>query len=147
MVCDRASDATMFMVLSTIYKDYSLFFFLCFVIDLGSHWLQFQSTALMKSESHKGKNKKENWLVQLYYDNYPFFCWQVVGAEGATITLFWAAKSDFIWNNLFMTYMLYFLVFTLCTKMVINLFQWFGAIQRIEEWDAEQLKNAEKSKK
>ena len=39
MVCDRASNATLYMILSTIYPDQSFVFFLCFLLDMGSHWL------------------------------------------------------------------------------------------------------------
>ena len=41
MVCDRASNATIYMALSTLYPSYSILFFSCFVLDFGSHWLQF----------------------------------------------------------------------------------------------------------
>ena len=56
MVCDRAACSTMYMVLSIVIPTWSFAFFMCFLLDTGSHWLQFQSTAIMKSESHKGKN-------------------------------------------------------------------------------------------
>jgi CDP-diacylglycerol--inositol 3-phosphatidyltransferase len=39
MVCDRASVATMFMVLAILYPNFSMVFVICFVLDFGSHWL------------------------------------------------------------------------------------------------------------
>ena len=68
MVCDRASNATLYMILSTIFPRQSFGFYLCFLLDFGSHWLQFQSSAASGAH-HKGKNKKENWIVSLYYNN------------------------------------------------------------------------------
>ena len=41
MICDRASNASMYMVLSSIFPDQSFAFYLCFLLDFGSHWLQF----------------------------------------------------------------------------------------------------------
>ena len=39
MVCDRASNATLYMILSTIFPRQSFAFYLCFLLDFGSHWL------------------------------------------------------------------------------------------------------------
>ena len=39
MICDRASNATIYMVLSTIYPQQSFAFYLCLLLDFGSHWL------------------------------------------------------------------------------------------------------------
>lgn len=39
MVCDRASNATIYMVLGTLYPGLSILMFACFVLDFGSHWL------------------------------------------------------------------------------------------------------------
>ena len=39
MICDRASNATIYMVLSTIFPEQSFAFYLCFLLDFGSHWL------------------------------------------------------------------------------------------------------------
>ena len=91
MVCDRACNSLIFFTLAALYADsvaLSLCFVLCFVLDFGSHWLQFMSSAMAKSESHKGKNKKENWLVGLYYNNHKVFMAACIGAEVASISLF-----------------------------------------------------------
>ena len=93
MVCDRASNATIYMVLSVLYPAYSFVFYLCFLLDFGSHWLQFQSSALSGAH-HKGKNKKENWLVDLYYNNSTVFNIVVPCAEFASGGLFLMARSD-----------------------------------------------------
>lgn len=38
-VCDRASNAVCYMILSVCYPSVSFLFFLCFFLDFGSHWL------------------------------------------------------------------------------------------------------------
>jgi len=54
----------------------------------------------VKSESHKGKNKKENWLVGLYYNNYTVFMITCVGAEIGAVMLFLNAKWKAVQNLL-----------------------------------------------
>ena len=68
MVCDRACNSLIYFTLATLYPNplAGFAFVMCFVLDFGSHWLQFQSSAYCRSTSHKGQNKKENWLVGLY---------------------------------------------------------------------------------
>ena len=73
---------------------------MCFILDFGSHWLQFQSSAFSKSDGHKGKNKKENWLVGLYYNNKNVFEFTVLGAEIGAILLYVNAKWTTVQGNL-----------------------------------------------
>ena len=40
---------------------------------------------MLKSESHKGKNKNENFIVHYYYTNYYFFVSLVVFSEVAAV--------------------------------------------------------------
>lgn len=49
-------------------------------------------SALMKSESHKGKNKDENFLINFYYNNKLFFSTMVVGSETCTVFLYLYGK-------------------------------------------------------
>ena len=95
MVCDRACIAMIFLTLATMYQNpiLSLCFLLCFVLDFGANWLQFMSSAMAKSESHKGKNDKENWLVGLYYNNKKIFMAACVGAEIAAISWYIVAAT------------------------------------------------------
>jgi phosphatidylglycerophosphate synthase len=92
MVCDRASNALNFLTLAMLYPSIDYLFILCFVLDFGSHYLQFISTACMKATSHKGVEKKVNWLVNLYYSNYPIFAITVGGTEVGAVLLFLNAK-------------------------------------------------------
>ena len=41
MVCDRASNSTIYMILATLWQQYSFAFYMCLLLDFGSHWLQF----------------------------------------------------------------------------------------------------------
>ena len=97
MICDRASNATIYMVVSTVFPQQSFVFYLCFLLDFGSHWLQFQSSA-SSGKHHKGKNTKENWLVGIYYNNPTVFNIVVPGAETATGCLYVVGQSDY-WAN------------------------------------------------
>ena len=38
MICDRASNATMYMILSGLFPAYDFLFYACFILDFGSHW-------------------------------------------------------------------------------------------------------------
>ena len=38
MICDRASNATMYMILSGLFPKYDFLFYACFILDFGSHW-------------------------------------------------------------------------------------------------------------
>lgn len=69
MICDRLANAIMYMILASNYFGHiSFIFYICLLLDFGSHWLQFLSSATTGAH-HKGKNRKENWLVSIYYNN------------------------------------------------------------------------------
>ena len=124
MVCDRACNALIFFTLATLYKEpYASFSFLmCFILDFGSHWLQFQSSAFVKSESHKGKNKRENWLVGLYYNNLTVFKITCIGAEVGAVMLFLNAKWKAVQNLLIWKIALIVMSSILAFKMFVNVF-------------------------
>ena len=117
--------------MSTLYPNFSWAFYLCLLLDFGSHWLQFQSTALLKAESHKGKNTDEHWVVRFYYTNYTFFMLTVCGAETATILLYITGHVPSLEQNI--PWMVATVVCTLILiyKMLVNCFQWAGALKRI----------------
>lgn len=133
MVCDRACNSMMFFFLAVLYKDpvVSFLFVMCFILDFGSHWLQFLSSAFCKSVSHKGKNKKENWLVGLYYNNYTIFLCTCVGAEIAAITLFINVKATWLQEHLVWNVIVAFWSSILAFKMFVNVHQWQGGVERL----------------
>ena len=95
MISDRTSCATVYMILMLLYPEpyYSYLFLACFILDFGSHFLQFCSSALMKSESHKGKNSEENFIVHFYYNNKAFFITIVVCSEICSVFLIIMKRS------------------------------------------------------
>ena len=136
MICDRVSCATIYMVLMQLYPSFSGAFVTCFFLDFGSHFLQFNSSALMKSDSHKGKNKKENFIVDFYYNKYWFFVMIVVCSELSTAFLVAMAQSKWAQESVVMHLITGFLCINLSTKMVINVFQWRGACERFMEFES-----------
>ena len=76
MICDRTCNSFIYLSLAVAQKESKVrqyLMIICFFLDFGSHWLQFVSSALMKSTSHKGKNEEEDPLVKFFYDNNGFF--------------------------------------------------------------------------
>ena len=122
MVSDRTSCATIYLILNQIYPKWSYAFLLCYILDFGSHFLQFCSSAMMKSDSHKGKNKKENFLVDFYYNNYTFFITLVTCSEVCSVFLVIMRKSEVFGNSTIAQAISAFLCLNLTTKMIINVF-------------------------
>ena len=141
MICDRASNATMYLVLSMLYPTYDFVFYGCFILDFGSHWYQFQTTALMKAESHKGKNKDENFIINLYYNNPIFFSTLVIGSEACTVVLYIVGKVAYFQTFLPTVLLATVLSLIMSTKMLVNVFQWYGGFQRILKYDREHKTN------
>mmetsp|Transcript_45186 Transcript_45186/g.32993 ORF Transcript_45186/g.32993 Transcript_45186/m.32993 type:complete len:142 (-) Transcript_45186:41-466(-) len=135
MICDRASNSIMYLILSGVYLNLNYVFFLCFFLDFSSHWFQFITSALMKSESHKGKNKDENFLIYIYYNNKLFFSTMVVGAEACTVFLYLLKKVPIFADNVLFLAVTAVLSLILATKMTINVFQLYGGILRIVNFD------------
>ena len=129
-----------------MHPTYSFAFYLCFLLDFGSHWLQFMSSASTGAH-HKGKNAKENWLVNIYYNNATVFKIVVLGAEVGTVCLYILSKvepkgiapihplSHIKHDPLFQTTTAV-LTAILAFKMFVNVHQWFGAIDRLSTLDA-----------
>ena len=134
MVCDRSSNAIMYFTLSIVYPMYSFAFYLCFLLDFGSHFLQFISSASTGAH-HKGKNNKENWLVSIYYNNSAVFQIVVGGSEISTACLYLLAKSPEYGPNPLFQGLTAFLTLIMAFKMFVNVFQWIGAIERLTALD------------
>ena len=76
----------------------------------------------MKSDSHKGGNKKENALVLFYYTNRPFFIMLVFCSEICSVFLIVMNKSQAFYDSTLAWIVGAFLVANLTTKMIINVF-------------------------
>ena len=110
------------MILSGLFPSYDFLFYGCFILDLGSHWYQFHTSALMKSESHKGKNRDEIFIIDLYYNNKLFFSTLVIGSEACTVFLYILGKVAFF--QTFLPYIIVCVILSLimATKMLVNVF-------------------------
>jgi len=131
MVCDRTSNALNFFVLASVYPDVSVLFFICFILDFVSHFLQFQASALSKAASHKSNNEGLPSLVKLYYTNYPVFATTVAGTEVGAVLLFINKKWSSVQSNTI--WIVFVIVFSLIMafKMLVNVFQWAGGVKRL----------------
>ena len=136
MVCDRTSNALNFFVLASVYPDVSIVFFICFILDFVSHFLQFQATALSKAASHKSNNDGLPSLVKLYYTNYPIFATTVAGTEVGAVLLFINSKWSSVQSNI--AWIVFVIVFCLIMafKMLVNVFQWAGGVERLSSIEA-----------
>lgn len=135
MICDRLANAVMYLILASHYPGMISFaFYAMLLLDFGSHWLQFLSSATTGAH-HKGKNEKENWLVDLYYNNSVVFSIVVPGAEIATFNLYILKKSETYGPNPTFQAVTAVLCVILAFKMFVNIHQWNGAIQRLVEWE------------
>jgi len=99
------------------------------------------TTALSKAESHKGKNKDEIFIIDLYYNNKLFFSTLVVGSEICIVVLYVIGMVPFLQTFLPAIILGAILTAILSTKMLVNFFQWWGGIQRIIKYDIEHKTN------
>lgn len=89
MVCDRASVSMMYFILAQVYPKLEFVFLLFFIVDYGSHYLQFIANAWTKNSSHKNMtDPNENPLVRLYYTNKIVFVTLAFGADVGLVIAF-----------------------------------------------------------
>ncbi|KAF1329818.1 Phosphatidylinositol synthase, partial [Globisporangium splendens] len=84
MVTDRCSTAGLLVILSHLYPDYLLAFVFLLVLDFSSHWYHMYAS----KGHHKTVAAERNWLLRVYYGNYPFFGYCCVGTEVFYILLY-----------------------------------------------------------
>ena len=89
MICDRASVSMIYIVLAQVYPQLEMVLIFFFILDYGSHFLQFMANSLTKNTSHKNmSDPNENWLVKLYYGNKVFFVIMAFGADNGLVIAF-----------------------------------------------------------
>ena len=76
----------------------------------------------MKSESHKGKNVKENFIVHYYYNNFKFFVSLIIFSEVCSVFLVVMKYSKTFAESNIAWAVAAFLCLNLTTKMIINIF-------------------------
>lgn len=78
------STAGLLVILSHLYPDYLLAFLFLLILDFSSHWYHMYSS----KGHHKTVAAERNWLLKVYYGNYPFFGYCCVGTEVFYILLY-----------------------------------------------------------
>jgi len=111
-----------------------MIFLTLLILDFGAHWLQFLSSSLTKSH-HKGKNRKENFIVAFYYKTGWFFTTICLGGEFGGCSLYLLTNDQRWFENKAFMALSYFLLLCLAFKNFINIFQWTGAAERNHEYD------------
>lgn len=78
------STAGLLVILSHLYPDLLLVFLFLLILDFSSHWYHMYSS----KGHHKTVAVERNWLLRVYYSNYPFFGFCCVGTEVFYILLY-----------------------------------------------------------
>lgn len=78
------STAGLLVILSHLYPDYLLAFLFLLILDFSSHWYHMYAS----KGHHKTVAAERNFLLRIYYGNYPFFGFCCVGTEVFYILLY-----------------------------------------------------------
>mmetsp|Transcript_17599 Transcript_17599/g.41497 ORF Transcript_17599/g.41497 Transcript_17599/m.41497 type:complete len:212 (-) Transcript_17599:55-690(-) len=131
MVTDRATSASLLLVLSHVYPEYMFCFTSLLGLDICSHYSQMFSTLSQGGASHKVIDKKENKLLQVYYHNRIVLFTLCMGNEMFLMGLY---LIKFYTSNLIWVLMLIFA--PMCAlKQIINFLQWFSSARALAKMD------------
>lgn len=132
MVCDRASVSMMYVILGQVYPQYNILLMGFFILDYGSHFLQFTANAVTKNTSHKNmSDPNENWLVKMYYGNKPFFVLMACGADNGLVISFVNGRYTELHSSLKWNLLVMITTTILVMKQIINVGQWTGSIRKL----------------
>ena len=138
MVCDRAQVSMMYLVLAQVYPKCEIILMFFFLLDYGSHFLQFTANALTKNQSHKNMNDpSENCLVRLYYSNFAFFALIATGADTALILSFLYGRFPLAREYQLFRILTAFGQIIICFKMFININQWTGSTKKLRNYKSD----------
>ena len=88
MMTDKFSSPSLLNALSTRHPSMAPLLVGCLVLDVASHLMHLQATALAGVRSHK--ETKPRWtLVRWFYEVKPFFIWCCLGHEIFLVALYW----------------------------------------------------------
>lgn len=121
----------MYLVLGQVYPMLEKVLIFFFLLDYGSHFMQFTANALVKNSSHKEMNDpKENFLVRFYYTNFPFFALIASGADTGLILGFLFRRVHVL--SVSPIFILFTMTTTMiiCLKMIINVSQLTGSVKK-----------------
>ena len=122
MVCDRVSVSMMYIILGQVYPKLQTVMIFFFILDYGSHFLQFTSNAIMKNTSHKNmSDPNENWLVKLYYGNKFFFVLMACGADNGLVLSFVNGRSPELASGFKFSLLVTFTSIIIIMKQIINI--------------------------
>ncbi|DAZ96227.1 TPA: hypothetical protein N0F65_012589 [Lagenidium giganteum] len=142
MVTDRCSTAGLLVILSHLYPDQMLVFLFLLILDFSSHWIHMYSS----KGHHKAVSSERNFLLRLYYGNYPFFGFCCVGTELFYILLYVLHFNPAVAIpaiNLPVAKLCYYVCLPACVlKNIINVAQLTGASHAIAVDDAANANNA-----
>lgn len=134
--------------LSALYPSVSFVFFFILGVDFGSHFMQFTSTAMVKSDSHKGGDMAHHPVTRAFYTNKTLFAATCVGAESALVFLYITAQVPSLKHNILWMIMTIAASVMLAFKQLVHIFQWKGASDLIMHAELEKkLKQNEANKK
>mmetsp|Transcript_29781 Transcript_29781/g.41135 ORF Transcript_29781/g.41135 Transcript_29781/m.41135 type:complete len:212 (+) Transcript_29781:121-756(+) len=80
-ITDRATTASLIVILSHFYPAYTLGFVALNAIDLVSHFARLTSTYMAKNKSHKDVSPNHPWILRVYYTSRPFLAIMCGGNE------------------------------------------------------------------
>lgn len=107
-----------------------------FLLDYGSHFLQFTANALIKNKSHKTMtDSNENYLVRLYYTNFLVFGITATGSDTALVLFLIYGRCPYFQQ--FQVCKLIILVgqIIISFKMFVNFYQWTGSVKKLRIYD------------
>ena len=144
MVTDRISTAGLLCIISQFYPSISTFFVFMIMLDVGSHWLQTNSSLLKNVHNDNHKNLDEKfWLLNLYYKNRTVLGVFCVGAEVFLLLLY--IMHFYEWLYMYILFKL--LLWTGCAiylgKQYISILQILGATDRIVQFDIQEAIDAQ----
>ena len=145
MVIDRISTSGLLMILSGFYTNYSHFFILLMMLDIGSHWLQTHSGFMdvpklgkILNDNHKDLEEKFT-ILNFYYKNKYGLGIICLGAELFLLELYFIHFYKDILNNSFFLILLTASGLIYALKQFISCIQLISASQRIVRFDLMEL--------
>jgi phosphatidylglycerophosphate synthase len=121
MVCDRASVSVMYFILGQVYPHLEAVLIFFFLLDYGSHFLQFTANAITKNTSHKNmSDPNENFLVKLYYGNKFFFVLLACGADNGLVIAFVNGRYMELEDSMRWNILVAISTIIICLKQIIN---------------------------
>lgn len=136
MVCDRASVSMIYFILGQVYQELEHVLIFFFLLDYGSHFLQFNANAITKNTSHKNmSDPNENFLVSLYYGNKFFFVLLACGADNGLVIAFVNGRHPEMRESLIWNLLVIISSIIIVLKQIVNVGQCIGSVKKLKKYD------------